>query len=54
MFTFTQKHSIQTDDLCLDVAAHRGPALLITCHGLLGNQNWVIEQKVFSNHVVGA
>ena len=35
-----------TDDLCLDVAGHRGPAKMIKCHGLGGNQKWEYDSQV--------
>ncbi|XP_074658980.1 polypeptide N-acetylgalactosaminyltransferase 13-like isoform X2 [Tubulanus polymorphus] len=45
VFSYTKKKAIQSDDLCLDVAAFGGPVKMITCHGLGGNQLWEYDKQ---------
>ena len=40
VFALTVQHSLQADDLCLDVSAVAGDVKLYQCHGLGGNQLW--------------
>ena len=45
VFSYTKKKALQTDDLCLDVAAVGGPVKVFQCHGLGGNQLWEYDKK---------
>ncbi|XP_076461431.1 polypeptide N-acetylgalactosaminyltransferase 1-like isoform X1 [Babylonia areolata] len=52
IFSYTKKKALQTDDLCLDVAALGGPVKLFQCHGLGGNQKWEYHpQRLTLRHI---
>ncbi|XP_077867802.1 polypeptide N-acetylgalactosaminyltransferase 1-like [Saccoglossus kowalevskii] len=40
IWAYTNNLELKHDEICLDLANHRGPVMMLPCHGQGGNQQW--------------